>query len=156
MRKLSAGFLSLFIYLFASAQTAETVVDTAAVAPPVLTERQLGLQKRKAMENSTLLSNVEFTNIGPTIMSGRVTDLDVNPKDPTKFYVSYASGGLWYTENNGLSFTPLFDNEDVITIGDFAVDWANNIIWVGTGEVNSSRSSYAGIGVYKSVDGGKS
>ena len=76
MRKLSAGFLSLFIYLFASAQTAETVVDTAAVAPPVLTERQLGLQKRKAMENSTLLSNVEFTNIGPTIMSGRVTDLD--------------------------------------------------------------------------------
>ena len=156
MRKLSAGFLSLFLYLVTSAQTAETVVDSASVTLPVLNERQLGLQKRRAMENSTLLSNVEFTNIGPTIMSGRVTDLDVNPKDPAKFYVSYASGGLWYTENNGQSFTPLFDNEDVITIGDFAVDWTNNIIWVGTGEVNSSRSSYAGIGVYKSVNGGKS
>ena len=93
-------------------------------------------------------------------MSGRVVDLDVNPDDPTEFYVAYATGGLWHTTNNGQSFFPLFDKEEVLFIGDIAVNWSsskdssNRIIWVGTGEVNSSRSSYAGIGIYKSVNGG--
>lgn len=100
--------------------------------------------------------NVPIENIGPTVQSGRVSDIDINPDDPTIFYVAYASGGLWYTENNGTSFTPLFDHEEVMTIGDIAVDWTNNVIWVGTGEVNSSRSSYAGKGIYKSSDQGKS
>src|SRR6185436_7220890 len=66
---------------------------------------------------------------------------------------------LWYTKNNGLSFKSIFDSADIITIGDIAVKWndggSGNTIWIGTGEVNSSRSSYAGIGVYKSDDGGK-
>ena len=79
-------------------------------------------------------------------MSGRVVDVDANPEDPTEFYVAYASGGLWHTNNNGQSFTPVFDSEDVITIGDIAVNWSTHTIWVGTGEVNSSRSSYSGIG----------
>ncbi len=100
-------------------------------------------------------SQVPIENIGPTIMSGRVTELAVNPDNPTTFYVSYASGGLWYTENNGTTFTPLFDDQSVMTIGAIAVDWKSNTIYVGTGEVNSSRSSYAGNGVYKSTDQGK-
>ena len=58
-------------------------------------------------------------------------------------------------KNNGLSFKPIFDSVDIISIGDIAVNWKTKTIWVGTGEVNSSRSSYAGIGVYKSSDGGK-
>lgn len=118
--------------------------------------RLKGIEKRKILEKNSLVTNVEFKNIGPTIMSGRVTDIDVKPNDPAKFYVAYASGGVWYTENNGLSFKPVFDHEDVITVGDIAVDWTNNVIYVGTGEVNSSRSSYAGVGVYRSDNGGKS
>jgi photosystem II stability/assembly factor-like uncharacterized protein len=74
---------------------------------------------------------------------------------PTEFYVAYATGGLWYTTNNGQSFIPVFDSADVIGIGDIAVNWKTRTIWVGTGEVNSSRSSYSGIGVYKSSDNGK-
>lgn len=101
------------------------------------------------------VANIPFTNIGPTIFSGRVSDIEVNPDDPSKFFVAYASGGLWYTDNNGTSFQPTFDNEDVITIGDFAVNWTDSIIWIGTGEVNSSRSSYAGLGMYVSTDFGK-
>ena len=57
-------------------------------------------------------------------MSGRVVDLDVNPKDPTEFYVAYATGGLWHTTNNGQSFIPLFDHQDIIGIGDIAVNIA--------------------------------
>ena len=88
-------------------------------------------------------------------MSGRVVDIDVNPSDPSEFYVAYASGGVWHTINNGQSFKPIFDSTATLNIGDIAVNWKNRIIWVGTGEANSSRSSYAGIGVYKSDNNGK-
>ncbi len=101
------------------------------------------------------LADVPFRNIGPTIMSGRVTDLEVNPKNTREFYVAYASGGVWHTSNNGQSFEPIFDKEAVHTIGDMAMNWETRTLWVGTGEVNSSRSSYAGNGIYRSGDNGK-
>ena len=104
---------------------------------------------------TSLVKNVPFTNIGPSIMSGRVVDVDVNPNQPTEFYVAYASGGLWYTNNNGTSFTTITENAPTQNMGDIAVDWKNGTIWIGTGESNSSRSSYAGIGILKSVDKGE-
>jgi photosystem II stability/assembly factor-like uncharacterized protein len=125
------------------------------IDPTPAEERTKGIANRKELEEKSLLKNVKFRNIGPTIMSGRAIDVEVNENNPTEFYVAYASGGLWYTNNNGQSFTPVFDKEDVITIGDFAVDWKNHSIWVGTGEANSSRSSYAGVGMYQSSDSGK-
>ncbi len=103
----------------------------------------------------TILHSVPFRNVGPSIMSGRVTALSVNPENTIEFYVAYASGGLFYTNNNGQSLQPIFEKEAVITIGDVAVDWKTKTIWIGTGECNSSRSSYAGIGVYKSSNAGK-
>jgi len=129
----------------------------AQIRPTPASERLLGDQKRKRLEEQSLLKEAVFRNIGPTVMSGRVSDIEVNPDDPTEFYVAYASGGLWHTTNNGQSFQPIFDHEQVMTIGDIAVQWnAGRIIWVGTGEVNSSRSSFAGIGIYRSDNGGKS
>lgn len=104
---------------------------------------------------TSLFNQVKATNIGPTIMSGRVVDLAVNPKNPTEFYVAYASGGLWYTQNNGTSFSPVMDTANTINCGSVTVDWNTGTLWVGTGEVNASRSSYAGIGVLKSSDKGK-
>jgi len=82
-------------------------------------------------------------------MSGRVVALEVNPQDPTKFYVAYASGGVWYTDNNGTSFNSISDDWPTQNIGEIAMDWGNGILWVGTGENNSSRSSYSGIGILK-------
>ena len=114
-----------------------------------------GLSQKKEMAQSSLVKNIPLENIGPAIMSGRVVDLDVNPNDPTEFYVAYASGGLWYTKSNGISFSPILDTAETQNIGDIAVDWASGTIWVGTGENNSSRSSYAGIGILKSIDGGR-
>lgn len=118
-------------------------------------QRWLSFERRKLLQQNSLYASVPAENIGPTIMSGRVTDIEVNPADPTHFFVAYASGGLWETRNNGTTFSPLFDREAVMTIGDIAVNWKNGDIWVGTGENNSSRSSYAGIGLYLSEDGGK-
>ena len=97
----------------------------------------------------SLVKNLPFRNIGPTIMSGRVVDLAVNPNDPKEFYAGYASGGVWYTNNNGTSFTPVLDQSPTQNVGSLAVDWQTHTIWVGTGEINASRSSYAGIGLFK-------
>jgi photosystem II stability/assembly factor-like uncharacterized protein len=124
-------------------------------SPTPAAQRLRSLQQRGQNTEDTLLNSVKFKNIGPSEMSGRVDDIEANPDDPTEFYVAYATGGLWHTTNNGLSFTPIFDSAEVIGIGDIAVNWKTGTIWVGTGEVNSSRSSYAGIGVYKSADKGK-
>jgi len=113
------------------------------------------LDQKRAMTESSLVKNVPFKNIGPTIMSGRVVDLDVNPEMPSEFYVGYASGGVWHTTNNGTSFTPILDSSDTQNVGDIAVHWPTHTIYVGTGENNASRSSYAGIGLLKSTDNGK-
>ena len=114
-----------------------------------------GIQQRKNLNESSILKNIKYRNIGPSNMSGRVVDLEVNPTNPNEFYVAYASGGLWYTNNNGQSLEPIFEKEAAYSVGDIAVNWKNKTIWVGTGESNSSRSSYAGNGIYKSSDYGK-
>jgi photosystem II stability/assembly factor-like uncharacterized protein len=132
-----------------------TFFTNAQVKPTSAADRLKGLQQRAVLEKRSTLNGTSFRNIGPSVMSGRVSDIEANPADPTEFYVAYASGGLWYSNNNGMSFRPVFDSADVITIGDIAVNWKTGTIWVGTGEVNSSRSSYAGLGVYKSSDKGK-
>ncbi|WP_412068021.1 WD40/YVTN/BNR-like repeat-containing protein [Rubrivirga sp. IMCC43871] len=105
------------------------------------------------------LAEIPFRSVGPTVMSGRVAAVEGKPGDPSTMIVAYASGGVWKTTTGGASFEPLFDDMPTITVGALAVDWADAegdgpTIWVGTGEANSSRSSYAGTGVYRSTDGG--
>ena len=127
----------------------------AQVKPTPAADRLKKVEQRKSSIQRSIVNNNSFRNVGPSVMSGRVADVDVNPEDPTEFYVAYASGGLWHTKNNGQSFVSIFDSTDILTIGDIAVNWKTRTIWVGTGEVNSSRSSYAGIGMYRSNDNGK-
>ncbi|MEM6321235.1 MAG: glycosyl hydrolase [Bacteroidota bacterium] len=118
-------------------------------------ERLNAYEQRLELKKQSIVNTIPFRNVGPSVFSGRVVDVDVSPTDPSHFYVAYASGGLWKTTNNGTTFEPIFDKEAVLTIGDIAVDWERDEIWVGTGENNSSRSSYAGLGMYHSKDGGK-
>lgn len=148
MKKILLTVVLLATVLAASAQKKVTGVTSAD-------DRLKNIALKNTLKQNSLVNNVSFRNVGPTIMGGRVVDIDVSPTDPTHFYVAYASGGLWFTENNGISFTPLFSDEVVMTIGDIAVDWKRNIIYVGTGENNSSRSSYSGVGIFKSTDSGK-
>ena len=114
------------------------------------------LAQKRQMTEMSLVKNVPFKNIGPTIMSGRVVDVAVNPEMPCEFYVGYASGGVWHTTNNGTTFQPILDSSDTQNVGDIAVHWPTRTIYVGTGENNASRSSYAGIGLLKSTDNGTS
>ena len=136
-------FLSGFICLFA--QTPPTSIEEVSQA----------INEKIALASTSIVKNIPFSSIGPTVMSGRVVDIEANPDNPAEFYVGYASGGLWYTHNNGASFIPVLDNSPTQNVGDIAVDWKSGTIWLGTGENNSSRSSLVGIGVLKSSDNGK-
>lgn len=99
---------------------------------------------------------LEWRQIGPANMSGRIVDFAIYEKDPTQYWIATASGGLLKTTDNGIKFEHQFDREDVVSLG--AVDVAQsdpNIVWVGTGENHPRNSVSYGNGVYKSVDGGK-
>ncbi|SVC66806.1 uncharacterized protein METZ01_LOCUS319660, partial [marine metagenome] len=105
---------------------------------------------------SGILQDLEFRNIGPANMSGRIVDLAVLEKDTYTFYVAAATGGLWKTTNNGVTFKSIFENEGTHSIGDVVVHQAaDSIVWVGTGERANRQSSSWGDGVYKSIDAGK-
>ena len=149
------NIIFIFLFVFSNGFSQKKKKKSLFPKSTLSSERLEGYLKRISLEENSIVKNIQFRNIGPTVMSGRVVDFAVNPDDPSHFYVAYASGGLWETKNNGNSFNPIFDNQMVMTIGDIEVDWKKDIIYVGTGEKNSSRSSYSGNGIYKSSNGGK-
>jgi photosystem II stability/assembly factor-like uncharacterized protein len=99
---------------------------------------------------------LHFRSIGPATMSGRISDLAVYEANPAIYYVGTAHGGVWKTTSNGALFTPLFQNQGLISVGDVAVSQKNpDLVWVGAGESNNRQSTSWGGGVYKSTDGGQ-
>jgi photosystem II stability/assembly factor-like uncharacterized protein len=102
------------------------------------------------------VKGLEFRNIGPAIMGGRIDDFAVVEKDPKVFYVGTASGGVLKTTNDGTTFESVFDDQEVSSIGDLALAPSDpQILYVGTGEPNNRQSSSWGNGVYKTLDGGR-
>ncbi|MFN9423396.1 hypothetical protein [Gemmatimonas sp.] len=101
------------------------------------------------------LGGLKLRSIGPASMSGRVVDMDVVESNPYTMYVAGATGGLWRTTDNGITWASIFD-APVHSIGDVAVFQPNpQILWVGTGERANRQSVGWGDGVYKSTDGGR-
>ena len=102
------------------------------------------------------IDGLKWRSIGPSLTSGRISDIAVNPNNPYEYYVASSAGGVWKTINSGLEYVPVFDNEGSYSIGCITIDPNNsNVVWVGTGENNNQRSVSFGDGVYKSLDGGK-
>jgi hypothetical protein len=109
-----------------------------------------------AQTGSQIVDAVRFREIGPTAQGGRYVEFAVVESNPRIFYAATATGGLWKTVNNGITFTAVFDNQPDYAIGAVALAQSRpDVVYVGTGEANNSRSSYGGHGVYKSVDAGK-
>ncbi len=106
--------------------------------------------------SSLTFKAMELRNIGPAYMSGRIADIAIDQNNPSTWYTAVGSGGVWKTTNAGTTWTPIFDDQPVYSIGDVTIAPSNsNIIWVGTGENNGGRHISFGDGVYKSVDGGQ-
>ncbi len=117
--------------------------------------------KEKEEENkyaikSELVSGLKFRSIGPSFTSGRIADFAVNPNNFSEYYVAVASGNIWKTTNNGITFDPIFDSYGAYSIGCLAIDSKNtNVVWAGTGENNHQRALGYGDGIYLTLDGGK-
>jgi photosystem II stability/assembly factor-like uncharacterized protein len=110
-----------------------------------------------AEKKSHPMTGLRLRSIGPALMSGRVVGFAVHPENRSRYFAAVASGGVWKTDNAGVSWSPVFDNEGSFSIGCISLDPKNpNVLWVGTGENNSQRSVAYGDGVYKSIDGGRS
>ena len=112
----------------------------------------------ESMKDISIFKNLKWQFLGPKNVSGRMTDVAVvTPKGKNYvIYVAAASGGVWKTENEGVTWKPVFQEGISTSIGNIEIAPSNqNIIWIGTGEANIFRSSHAGGGIYKSIDGGK-
>src|SRR5688572_22890945 len=133
--------------------------NVAAIVIMLFSVTHVGAQTGQEF-NSKLLEAFSYRNLGPFRMGARTSDIAV-PAAPAKdrlytFYVGFWTGGVWKTTNNGTTFTPIFDSQNKLAIGDIALAPSNpDIVWVGTGDAFTSRSSYAGDGIYKSIDAGK-
>jgi photosystem II stability/assembly factor-like uncharacterized protein len=112
--------------------------------------------EKKDPFSSGTFNGLKLRSIGPSFTSGRVVDFAVNSKNKAEYYAAVASGGVWKTENAGITWTPVFDAESSYSIGVVVLDPKNPcVVWVGTGENDSQRSVSYGDGVYKSEDCGK-
>lgn len=119
----------------------------------LLPAASVGAQTTEQVES--ILNRIEWRNIGPAIMGGRIDDIAVVESDPKVFWVGTASAGVWKTTNHGITWTPQFQDEEVSSIGSIAVAPSDpSVVWVGTGEPANRQSSSWGNGVYVSTDGG--
>jgi len=106
-------------------------------------------------QSEALVKDLQWRNIGPANMSGRVTDIQALNDDFKHVIVASASGGVWKSTDAGTTWTPIFDDYGSASIGAVALFQGNpDIIWVGTGEANVRNSVGWGDGIYKSTDGG--
>ncbi len=102
-------------------------------------------------------AGLELRSLGPAFTSGRIADIVIDPKNTSTWYVAVGSGGVWKTSNAGTTWTPIFEDQPVYSIGCLTLDPNNrNTVWVGTGENVSGRHVGFGDGVYRSRDGGAS
>lgn len=106
-------------------------------------------------DTTVLVPALRARSIGPAVMGGRVSDVEIDPRDPYTFYVGLGTGGVMKTTDNGGTFSGIFEHEKVAAIGDIAIAPSDpKVVWVGTGEANDRNSVSWGNGVYRSTDGG--
>jgi len=116
----------------------------------------LPAQAQSADQVGALFEKLLWRSIGPAVMGGRTVDIDVVETQPWIIYAAIGPSGVWKTENNGITWMPVFHKESSVSVGDVTVAQSHpNIVWVGSGEATSRNSVTIGDGVYKSTDSGK-
>ena len=117
----------------------------------------LTIDSTLAQIDSSLLAGLRAREIGPAVVSGRITAIDAVNSNPDNIVVGTATGGVWISKNGGTDWVPVFEKEACASIGAVAINQNNpDLIWVGTGESNMRNSTSIGCGIFKSVDGGNS
>jgi photosystem II stability/assembly factor-like uncharacterized protein len=105
--------------------------------------------------NAETFAGIEVRMLGPGLVTGRISDIAIDPNNPSTWYIASSFGGVWKTTNRGLSFTPIFDEGGAHNLCCIVIDPRDsNVLWLGTGENHSQRSAHFGDGIYKSTDAG--
>ena len=113
------------------------------------------IRQAEIQHKNSVRRNREWELLGPTNIGGRITDLIIDSDNPGTIYIGAASGGIYKTINNGISWQQIFHQVPVVSIGDLAIDPQNHqVLYAGTGEANASSYSFLGDGIWKSVNGG--
>ncbi|MBI1750919.1 MAG: hypothetical protein HY234_11545 [Acidobacteria bacterium] len=154
MLRKSLGILSA-IALMATASVAQKPKSKPKEAPVPAAAAAAPAAPAELALDPVLLRNLKARSIGPAVMGGRVSDIAIDPNDPSTFYVALGTGGVMKTTNNGVTLDGIFEKEAVAAVGAVAVAPSDSkVVWVGTGEANDRNSSSWGGGVYRSTDGG--
>jgi photosystem II stability/assembly factor-like uncharacterized protein len=113
-------------------------------------------QDKVVLKGKELFGDLKARHIGPALMSGRMTDIELHPTNNRVLYAAAAGGGVWKSADGGASFSPIFD-EQIQSIGCITIDPSapDQNIWVGTGETWTRNSVSMGDGIYKTTDGGQ-
>ncbi|TDR23654.1 WD40/YVTN/BNR-like repeat-containing protein [Marinicella litoralis] len=127
-----------------------------AAVPSSYDNQKQAWDEHQKLRTTSPFKGISWRSVGPVFQGGRAVDV-IRPADqPHVIYVAYASGGVWKSENNGVTFRPMTDHLPSQIVGSLEIDPNDsNVLWLGTGENNSSRSSYGGMGVFKSIDAGE-
>jgi photosystem II stability/assembly factor-like uncharacterized protein len=157
MRQLSSVKRSIVVSAFALGAIASPLVGAQPRPAADAEYLRKAYDTYRSMVQSSPHRTLSWQYLGPTNISGRATDIAVAERGTSRrIYVGYATSGVWKTDDSGATWQSIFDNQPSTSIGDLAVAPSNpDIVWVGTGEANIFRASMAGVGVFKSTDGGR-
>jgi photosystem II stability/assembly factor-like uncharacterized protein len=159
-RHSSAPLSVLLGLVLASAVAAQDRSALAELRRGAVTSAEARLEAwraRRSLEAASPFPDFRWRPVGPRLSGGRIESIALSPASPHAYYVGAGAGNLWKTTNAGTTWTPIFDDQPTFSIGAVAVASTDpGIVWLGTGEILMARSSYAGIGVFRSTDGGAS
>jgi len=107
------------------------------------------------LKGKELFGDLRARHIGPALMSGRITDIEVHPTNDRVIYAGTGGGGVWKSNNGGATFNSIFDDYNQ-SIGAVEIDPSSpdQVVWVGTGEGWTRNSVSLGDGIYRTNDGG--
>ena len=95
------------------------------VLSPFTQAQKKGKKETKAPIDEINISGLKWRSIGPSLTSGRISDIAINPDNPFEYYVATSSGGVWKTVNSGVEYLPIFDSEGSYSIGCITIDPSN-------------------------------
>lgn len=148
--KISAA---LFLWFIGNIFSFSFALQSKASSPE---ERLRSWEQHQRLKQESPFKDLKWRAVGPEFQGGRIEAIACPTADPSTIYVGVGAGNLWKTINNGTTWEPVFENESTFSIGSIAIAPTDpNIVWVGTGEILMARSSFAGTGVFKSTDAGK-